>query len=115
VRLSIVGFALAPDVAAAAGDRFTGWAELGGGAYFEALDREALAAAVEASLRPPELRFTVLDAAGDVVAQGVVGGEAVPLPGGVYRVRVEGGQGRTSDGLTVRYERLTTLVWDPAD
>jgi hypothetical protein len=113
LRLSIVGFALAADVAGAAGERFRAWAALGGGSYLEAFDRDGLAAAVVASLEAPELRFTVLDAAGTVVAEGVVDGAPVPLPGGPYRVRI-GDAERTFD-LSVRPEALSRLVIEGAE
>ena len=97
------------EIAGAAGERFEAWAALGGGGYHEASDRGGLAAAVRASLEAPKLRFTVIDAAGVVVAVGVVDGEPVLLPGGRYRVTLDGGIGRAIE-LTVRPEALTTHV-----
>lgn len=112
VRLSIVGFDLDADDAAAARGRFSSWAELGGGSYLEARDGDALAAAIAASLAPVPQRYTVLDAAGAVVAEGEVDGPAVPLPAGVYRVRLDGDDGRTIEQVVVRHESETRVALD---
>jgi hypothetical protein len=82
VRLNIVGFAID---AAETRQMFEAWAEAGAGAYFDAGDGDALAAAVTQATALP---FVVLDLAGNEVAQGAVGGAAIPLPAGAYRLRV---------------------------
>jgi hypothetical protein len=110
VRLSIVGFALGADVAVAAGERFRDWAEMGRGRYVEADDRAGLAAAVAAGLAPVERRYVVLDVAEATVAEGVVGGDPLSLPGGRYRVRFDDAAGTTVE-VTIRPEALTSLVF----
>jgi hypothetical protein len=82
VRLDIVGFGLTGRRAKA---QLRRWAELGGGEYVDAADQRQLAARITQALRAP---FRVLDASGTVVATGTVGGEAVSLPPGSYRVEV---------------------------
>jgi hypothetical protein len=82
VRLNIVGFGLSAKRAKAQMRR---WAELGGGAYFDAHDQRQLAARIADAIRAP---FQVLDASGTVVATGTVGGPAVTLPPGTYSVVV---------------------------
>lgn len=82
VRLNIVGFAI-DDAELKA--NFGRWAELGGGAYFDVPESEALGQAISQALRVP---FTVLDAADNRVAAGTVNGDPVELSAGTYRVRV---------------------------
>lgn len=86
VTVNIVGFAL--DDSTLAGT-FARWAELGGGRYFPASDEAGLAAALSAATAEG---FTVLDAAGQVITTGTVGGAPVQLPAGRWRVVV--GDGR---------------------
>lgn len=81
VRVNIVGFAIDEF---ALREQFARWAELGGGAYFDAQSAKALAAALRQSLQVP---FTVFDPAGRRVASGIVDGEALELPAGEYRLR----------------------------
>src|SRR5690606_8593260 len=83
VRVNIVGFAIGDE---ALSTQFADWAEQGGGRYFAANDGEALDAAMRQALRVP---YAVLDADGNVVAEGELDGEAVTLPQGIYRVQVQ--------------------------
>ncbi len=77
VTVNIVGFAI-DDAALQA--EFAAWAQLGGGAYFSATDRDSLREALlQAALAP----FAVANAAGEVVANGRAG-EAIVLPAGDY-------------------------------
>jgi NAD(P)-dependent dehydrogenase (short-subunit alcohol dehydrogenase family) len=82
VRVNIVGFAV-DDAALQA--TFEQWATLGGGSYFNANNAGELDAAVNQALAAP---FRLLDATGAEVASGVVNGEAVALPAGIYTVEV---------------------------
>lgn len=83
-RVSIVGFALDdPQLASA----FRRWSDLGGGAYFDAKDAAGLDRSLTAALRPG---FEVVNAQGQVLASGVVGGEAVSVPAGNHSVRIKG-------------------------
>jgi hypothetical protein len=81
VRVNIVGFAI-DDAALQASFRY--WAELGGGSYHDAASADALAASMSSALRTP---FEVLDTQDRVVATGLVGGPAISLPAGIYKVR----------------------------
>ncbi|MGC4105501.1 MAG: discoidin domain-containing protein [Thermomicrobiales bacterium] len=80
VRVNIVGFAL-DDASLKA--QFADWARIGNGRYIDAGNQQELDAAIVDAVRPT---FTVLDANGNVVASGQVGGDAVPVPAGTYRV-----------------------------
>ena len=116
VRVSIVGFDVDADDEAAARDRFAAWATLGGGRFVEARDRDALAAAIVASLEtPPEpsdLGFEVLAADGTVIALGSVDGDAVALPAGSYTVRLMDADQRTITSVRVAPEAVTEVVLD---
>src|SRR5690606_13515431 len=85
-RISIVGFALEDEKLAAA---FRRWSDLGGGAFFDAKDAEGLDRSLTAALRPA---FEVVDAQGQVIASGIAGGDAVPVPAGDHTVRIKGRQ-----------------------
>jgi hypothetical protein len=82
VRVNIVGFAVDDE---ALKREFEDWARIGGGQFFDAGNAAELADAIAAALRPP---FEVIDAAGAVVGQGVVGGPPVRVPPGAYIVEV---------------------------
>lgn len=86
VTVNIVGFALDDSALA---ETFAEWAALGGGRYFPAADEAGLAAALSAATSEG---FTVLGAAGQVIATGIVGGAPVEVPAGRWRVVV--GEGR---------------------
>ncbi len=83
VRLNIVGLAIADK---AVKRQFRLWAKLGGGAYFDASNVKALRQGVRNALRVP---FQVLSASGKVVASGFVGGHAVSVSAGDYRVEIQ--------------------------
>lgn len=82
VRVNIVGFAIDDPTLQAT---FEAWAQLGGGAYFNANNASELDAAVSQALAAP---FRVLDAAGTEVATGVVNSAAVDLPAGAYTLEI---------------------------
>ena len=83
-RVSIVGFALEDEKLAAT---FRRWSDAGGGAFFDAKDAAGLDKSLTEALRPG---FEVLNAQGQVLASGIVGGEAVKVPSGTHRVRIKG-------------------------
>ena len=91
-RVSIVGLALDDPKLAAT---FKRWSDLGGGAYFDAKDAAGLDKAMAAALRPG---FEVLNTQGQVIASGIVGGDAVSAPAGNHTVRLKG---RTDAGKPV--------------
>ena len=82
VRVNIVGFAVADDALKA---QFREWAYLGNGQYFDAAGAADLGQAIAAAVQPP---FRILDAAGNEVGSGLVNGDPVELPAGVYAVEV---------------------------
>jgi len=83
-RVSIVGFALDDQQLAAT---FRRWSDLGGGAFFDAKDAAGLEQSLNAALRPG---FEVVNAQGQVIASGIVGGDAVAAPAGNHTVRIKG-------------------------
>ena len=82
-RVSIVGFALDDQQLAAT---FRRWSDAGGGAFFDAKDAAGLDKSLTEALRPG---FEVLNAQGQVLASGIVGGEAVAVPAGKHTVRLK--------------------------
>ncbi len=84
-RVSIVGFAIDELMLK---ESFEAWATLGGGRYFDATDGELLTSAMRQAMHPT---YEVL-AGSEVVASGTVGGEAVELEVGSYRIQLSGGR-----------------------
>jgi len=83
-RVSIVGFALDDEKLATT---FRRWSDAGGGAFFDAKDAAGLDKSLTEALRPG---FEVVNAQGQVLASGQVGGDAVPVPAGNHTVRIKG-------------------------
>jgi len=102
-RISIVGFALDDEKLAAT---FKRWSDLGGGASFDAKDAAGLDKSLTAALKPG---FEVLNAQGQVIASGIVGGDAVAAPAGNHTVRIKG---RTGAGqpVTVKPKETANLA-----
>ena len=102
-RVSIVGFALDDQKLAAT---FRRWSDLGGGAFFDAKDAAGLEKSLDAALRPG---FEVLNGQGQVIASGIVGGEAVVVPSGDHNVRIKG---RSDAGklVTVKPKETSSVV-----
>jgi hypothetical protein len=98
-RVSIVGFALDDKKLAAT---FRRWSDLGGGAFFDAKDAAGLDKSLTEALRPG---FEVVNAQGQVIASGVVGGDAVAAPAGNHTVRIKG---RTGAGKPVTVQSKQT-------
>jgi len=107
VQLSVVGFAIDD---AALKSTFRAWADLGGGGYFDADSAEALATSLRTVISGP---FEVLDAGGERVAQGIVGGAPVVLPPGRYRVQTRSSPPRIVDGVEIRPGELTRTALAP--
>jgi hypothetical protein len=104
VRVNIVGFAIGD---AELEERFAAWAELGGGRYFRAQDREGLSDALSGALRVP---FAVYGEDGQRVAGGIVGGDAVELGQGIYRVEVATSTRRAFDRVEISDGNLTRIT-----
>jgi Mg-chelatase subunit ChlD len=83
-RVSIVGFALEDEKLATT---FRRWSDAGGGAFFDAKDAAGLDKSLTEALRPG---FEVVNAQGQLLASGIVGGEAVAAPAGNHTVRIKG-------------------------
>ena len=102
VRVSIVGFAIdEPNLAVT----FRQWASAGNGAFFEANDAAGLSNALALAMRPG---FEVLDARGQVVAEGVTGPEKVKVMPGSYTVRLKGQQS-TPKPVAVKQKETATV------
>jgi hypothetical protein len=82
VQVDVVGFALDDESDRKASRRI---AEVSGGVFFDARDREGLKEGILRSLAPS---YDVLDKTGKVVARGKAGGDALDVPEGVYRIAV---------------------------
>ena len=83
-RVSIVGFALDDATLAAT---FRRWSDAGGGAFFDAKDAAGLDKSLTEALRPG---FEVVNAQGQVLASGIVGGDPVTVSAGNHQVRIKG-------------------------
>ena len=103
ISLNIVGFAI--DDAELA-EQFEAWAELGGGRYLGARDQGGLSEAIEQALR---ISYTVYDRGGNELAIGEVGGQAIELDRGSYRVVVNSVPKQTFDQVTLQGEDTVTL------
>jgi hypothetical protein len=104
VRVNIVGFAI-DDAALQA--QFAEWAQLGNGQYIDAGNAEELNSAVAQAVAPA---YDVIDADGNVVASGQVGGDPVKVPPGTYRVVLQTDPEIVIDEVTVTSERVTAVA-----
>jgi len=109
VQVNIVGFALD---SAALKATFQTWAHLGNGSYFDATNSAELNSAVAKALAPP---IQVFDSAGALVASGRIGGDAIALPAGTYRVEVLSDPKRTFKIVTIKPGQTTKLALDDGD
>jgi Mg-chelatase subunit ChlD len=95
LRLEIVGFAIADDDLK---QQFEGWAEQGGGRYFDAGDAASLERSLAEALQIP---YSVFDQNGSLVAKGTVDGEPIPLEAGTYRVTIATSPPKTIEQVEV--------------
>jgi hypothetical protein len=103
-RVNIVGFAI--DDAALA-ETFTGWAETGGGTYFDASGAEALKRSIADALRPRfDITRTYLDGRTEVVGN-VALGEQLTVPAGT--LTISPGSGSTGSAITLQVEPRTSV------
>jgi hypothetical protein len=107
VRVNIVGFAINE---LQLKEQFEAWARIGNGRYIEAHDKEDLWEAMSRSLDVP---FEVLSGA-NVVATGVVNGEALLLLPGKYQVRLLGSNPRDLAEVEIEARSKIDLSADPA-
>ncbi len=101
-RVSIVGFALDDEKLATT---FRRWSDAGGGAFFDAKDAAGLDKSLTEALRPG---FDLVNAQGQVIASGIVGGEAVAAPTGNHTVRLRGRSG-TPKPVTVKSKETANV------
>ena len=101
VRVNIVGFAIDDANLAAT---FRHWADAGSGAYFDAQGGTALNEAMAQAMRPG---FEIVDAQGNVVAEGLAGGEPVRVLPGTYTVRLAGR--KTGQSVTVTAKQKSAV------
>jgi hypothetical protein len=102
VRVNIVGFAIDDPKLAAT---LRHWADVAGGAYFEARDASGLDSAMTQATK---LGFAIVSAQNQVVAEGTVGGEPVSVLPGSYTVRLDGTAGR-SQPVMVKSKETSTV------
>lgn len=102
VRVNIVGFAIEDPKLAVT---FSHWASLGNGTYFDAKDAAGLSSALTQSMRSS---FEVVTPQGQVVANGVTGGEAVSVMPGTYSVRIRG-QASRAQPVTIEPKATATV------
>ncbi len=95
VRLNIVGFTVTDKNLK---DQMARWASSTGGQFFEAADQKSLSTALAQAIRVP---YRIIDAKGQVIAQGVVDGDPVQVPAGIYRVEVLTSPVKVLEGVTV--------------
>lgn len=104
ITLNIVGFAIGD---AALEQSFADWAELGGGRYFSANDKQGLSDAIATAL---QVTYSVYDESGTKITTGTVGGDPVELEAGEYRIIVASSPQREFDQVTVTGSRPTVLT-----
>lgn len=104
LRINIIGFAIDETELK---QTFRLWANLGGGSYFDAGSAEALNASLVGALKTP---FDVLNAAGDIVGEGLMGGEAIVLPEGTYSVRTRETPPRARENIKVPSGKLSSVT-----
>ena len=105
IRLNIVGFAIDD---ADLKRQFENWAEQGGGKYFDASDEASLNQSVSNALRTP---YSVYDQAGELVAEGTVGGEPLQIDAGLYRVKVSGASPKGFEKIEIIGEKERVLEY----
>jgi hypothetical protein len=106
VRVNIVGFALDDEALKA---QFADWARIGNGQYIDAANAEELTSAIADAVQPT---YDVIDANGEVIATGQVGGEPVNVPPGSYTVIVRATDEVRFDNVEVDSEQETWLELD---
>jgi hypothetical protein len=102
-RVSIVGFALEDQALAAT---FRRWADAGGGAFFDAKDAAGLDKSLAEAMRAG---FEVVNAQGQVLASGVIGGDAVKVPSGNFTVRMQG-SANSSKPVTITPQQTASVT-----
>ncbi|NNJ09953.1 VWA domain-containing protein [Chloroflexales bacterium ZM16-3] len=102
VRVSVVGFDIAPELQA----RMAEIAEAGGGSYFGAADVNQLGDALKQALT---LRYRVLDAQGGQAGSASLG-ESLNLPVGTYHVLIGGDPPQLEQKIDIRKDMATLMA-----
>jgi hypothetical protein len=103
VHVNIVGFALDDEELK---KTFSRWAKLGRGTYFDATGAEDLGEKIAQAVQPP---YRILDANGETVGTGFVGGSSVKVSAGTYTVEVETDPLTTFENVVVEGGKKVTL------
>ncbi|MES1263672.1 MAG: VWA domain-containing protein, partial [Peristeroidobacter soli] len=103
-RVSIVGFALDDEKLATT---FRRWSDAGGGAFFDAKDAAGLDKSLTEAMRPG---FEVVNTQGQVIASGLIGGDAVQAPAGNHTVRMKG-RATASKPVVVKPKETVTVAF----
>ncbi len=103
VHVNIVGFALDDQ---ALKDQFKRWAKIGNGQYIDAANSAELSAAITKVVQP---LYRVIDANGEVVATGQVGGPSQRVPAGTYTVEILTDPIQRQEEIEVRPGERTTV------
>ena len=82
VRVNIVGFAIDELMLK---ETFREWARVGNGSYFDANNADELGKSISKAIETP---YEVIDPEGNVVATGVLNGEAVEVPPGTFDIKI---------------------------
>jgi hypothetical protein len=104
VRVNVVGFAIDD---ANLKQTFRYWASVGGGSYFDAANSEELSQSLTGALRVP---YDVYNGAGQIVAEGLTGGDAVELPAGTYRVATRATPPQVLETVVVKARETETVA-----
>jgi hypothetical protein len=109
-RVNIVGLAI--DDAALA-ETFAAWAEVGGGAYFDANGAEALKRSIADALQPRfDITRTYLDGRTEIVGHATLG-EQIAVPAGQLTITPGSGASGSSITLQVQPQASTEVEYAP--
>lgn len=95
IRVNIVGFAIDNDDLKKS---FALWSDLGGGNYFDARNASQLSDSISGALQIP---YDLINEAGEVVAEGLVGGYPVEVPAGTYSLKTRETPAREVKGVEI--------------
>jgi len=104
IRVNIVGFAIEDEDLKKS---FALWSDLGGGNYFDARDAGQLSDSIAGALQIP---FDLVNQAGEVVADGLVGGQPIVVPVGTYRLKTRETPAREISNVEVKSEEIATVT-----
>lgn len=96
IRLNIVGFAINDEDLKA---QFNKWSIQGGGKYFDSTNSESLKQSISHALKTP---FSVFSLSGELIKEGVVNGESLELPAGLYNIKIYGNDIQSIDNYHLK-------------